>query len=87
MFQFIRDVRQGGVWSERAKHLRSVKLGLVQLRAMLVEAERTAEVIKTDPQKQFVRQMGHHVRSIEHHIDGMLEPEEVPAQMPAEAAG
>src|SRR4051812_13535814 len=80
VFQLWRDLKAAAGWRERAPHLRAIKLGLVQLRAMLTEAEATGEVVKSDPVKQFVRQIGHHTRAIEHHIDAMLEePIGVPA--------
>src|SRR3954470_20539681 len=73
MYQFVRDYVRGKVWNERARHLQAVKAGLMQLRAMLTEAGSTQEVIKTDATRQFVRQLGHHIVSIEHHIDVMLD--------------
>lgn len=73
VFQFVKDHIAGRVWKERVKRLRAVQLGLGQLRAMLTESEATGEVVRTDAVKQFIRQIGHHVKSIEHHIDGMLE--------------
>lgn len=48
---------------------------------MLTEAEATGEVIKTDNAKQFVRQLGHHIKSIEHHIDVMREPKTAPSEV------
>ena len=73
LFQFIRDYGEGRAWRERRKNLIAIKNGLEQMRAALTEAGQTEEVIKTDAARQFVRMLGHQVRAIEHHIDGMLE--------------
>jgi len=71
--QFVRDMLRGGVWRERERSLRAIKLGLVQLRTMLTEAGEKKEVIKTDAAQSLLHSIGHHVMSIEHHIDGMIE--------------
>lgn len=75
MFQFLRDLREGGVWAERKKHLTAIKQGMVQLRAMLTEAQESKRVIKTEAENQFVSNIGHNIYTIECHIDKMLEPE------------
>jgi hypothetical protein len=72
VWQFLRDLRQGAKWEERRRGLSAVKAGFVQLRTMLTEAEATGEVVKTDPARQFVRNVGHHAMTIEHQIDSML---------------
>lgn len=72
MFQFIRDYGEGRAWRERARSLVAIKLGLMQLRAMLTEAGEKKEIIKTDAAQAFLHAVGHQVMSIEHHIDGML---------------
>lgn len=72
LFQFIRDFIRRKIWIERSRSLMAVRASLFQLRAMLTEAGETGEVIKTDAAKQFCRQIGHQIKSIEHQVDMML---------------
>jgi hypothetical protein len=57
------------------RHLRATKVSLQAVRAMCTEAIERGEVIKSEAEKQYVRQIAWTIRGIEEHIDAILEIE------------
>ncbi len=71
--QFCRQLIRYYVNRSKFNHLIALKRGMMQLRHQCTEAVNFAGVIESKPQQQFTKDLGHHVRSIEHSVDAMLE--------------
>lgn len=77
VFQFVRDYVHGRLWRERMAQIVAFKASMIQLRAMLTEAGNTENIIKSDAGKQFLANIGHQVKTMEHFVDAILASEGV----------
>jgi hypothetical protein len=64
--------------SAHDKHLAAVREQSIHLRAMCSEAIDKGEIIKTDPQRQFVRQIAYSLLGIEKQIDAAIGEKKAP---------
>src|SRR5262245_21451453 len=75
VWQFIQYLKDRAARDANKKHLLAMKHSLQSLRQMCSEAIQVEEVIKTDPVRQWVRQVAWTLLGIEGHIDKLLEIE------------
>ena len=72
MIQGFFQLLNRGLRQKETRNLTATKASLMQLRRACTEASEIGEVIKTEAVKQFVRGIGHQVKTIEHQVDAML---------------
>ena len=93
MWQFIKNLRRNALWEANRTHLAATQKHLSQILAMCCEAVERGQIIKTPAEQQWVAQLGHNIRAVQHHVGATLETMErrrppaavVPAPMAKEA--
>lgn len=72
VIQFMWRIIDWRVNKHKVSSLNAVLTEMQALRSMCIEAINTGEVVRTDPQRQFVRQIGWALVGIEGHIRAAL---------------
>ncbi len=73
LFQFGWQLIRWFARKSQYNDLLALKKSMMQLRFEYTEAVAFAGVIESKAQQQFIKGLGHHVRTAEHFVDGMLE--------------
>src|SRR5438105_12055644 len=77
VWQLFQNLVDRKVRDANKKHILAMKNSLQAVRQMCAEAIETQEVIKTEAVRQWVRQVAWTLVGVEHHIDAMLEIEQM----------
>lgn len=72
VIQFVKDLLKKKTYDAHRQHLRAVKAQLQIQRSRCSEAIELGETVKTDASRDFVRQIGYSLLSIEQHIDAII---------------
>jgi len=73
LIQFVREIINRRVRQNEQLHVEALGNSLAHLRMMCTEAINSGEVIKSDPSRQFVRQIGWELLNAEAHVRAILE--------------